>query len=384
MNNLMKHNSYPQKRGHVVVGMSGGVDSSVTVHLLKEQGYNVTGVTMKIWDGVSFPSKESKRSCFGPYESLRIKETEAVARYLDIPFQVIDVSSDYRNTVLDYFSFDYMNGRTPNPCVICNRYIKFALLPLKLRETGIQFDYFATGHYARITYDESCKRFLLKRGKDLHKDQSYFLHLLTQEQLAHTLFPLGEMKKEEVRDIGRSINLSVAEKSESQDFISTDQYPSLFSDKPEPGPIFDSAGNDLGQHRGIIHYTIGQRKGLRLAFGKPRYVIKIDAEKNALVIGSKKETYSNRLIAKNINWIAFDSLTESMRVKTRIRFKHKEADSLLEPINDTSVQVIFDEPQSAITPGQMAVFYNDDTVLGGGTIVSDSPKFQSRLFKLND
>ncbi len=351
----------------VVVGMSGGVDSSVAAVLLKDQGYEVTGVTMRIWDGESAAVEGKRHGCYGPGEREDIEDAQKVADILGIPLHIVDLTKEYKAEVLDYFCNEYLSGRTPNPCVRCNRRIKFDALIGKARDSGIEFDCFATGHYARIEHDESNRRYLLKKARDLAKDQSYFLFALSQEQLSRSLFPVGIYKKEEVRKIAADIGLGVHDKPESQNFISGG-YSSLVG-SARPGPMLDSQGNTLGEHRGIAFYTIGQRSGLGISFGEPLYVVDIDRERNAIVVGTKKEVYGDELIATDFNWISIDPPQQSIELKARLRYRHQEADAVVTPLlGGGRVHVKFKQPQMAITPGQAIVFYDGEIVVGGGTI----------------
>jgi len=351
----------------VVVAMSGGVDSSVAAALLKEKGYEVTGVTMKIWGGEALPGDSTRHGCYGPGEEEDLEDARKVAYALRIPFYTFDLRQEYRVEVLDYFSHEYLLGRTPNPCIRCNRRVKFDALLRKARDSGLEFDYFATGHYARVEYDEGKRRYLLKKAGDMAKDQSYFLFALSQEQLGNSLFPLGNHAKEEVGKTARDLGLGVDHKPESQDFVAGD-YSSLLGEVAKPGPILDKEGEILGEHRGIPFYTIGQRKGLGISAGVPLYVIAIDPERNAIVAGSKEEVYGDELVASELNWIAIEELKRPIEVKAKIRYLHKEAEAIVIPLDEDKVRVKFREPQMAITPGQAVVFYDDDTVIGGGTI----------------
>lgn len=351
----------------VVVAMSGGVDSSVAAALLRNQGHEVIGVTMKVWSGELLPKTRTRHGCYGPEEAEDTENARMVAQILGIPFHTLDLRREYQSEVLDYFCQQYLSGRTPNPCVRCNRRIKFDALVKKARASGIDFDYLATGHYARVEYDESRRRYLLKKARDLIKDQSYFLSFLSQEQLGRSLFPLGNFTKEEVRGMASHLGLGVENKTESQNFISG-SYSSLVNAKAQPGPILDRQGNVLGQHQGIPFYTIGQRKGLGISAGDALYVTAIDPGRNAIVVGNKGELYGDELMASEVNWMAVDRLGQPVEAKAKIRYLHKEAEAVIIPLDKDKVYVKFKEPQMAITPGQAVVFYDGDTVIGGATI----------------
>jgi len=351
----------------VAVAMSGGVDSSVAAALLKEKGYEVIGVTMKVWDGETLPANGTRHACYGPGEEEDLEDARKVAQVLGIPLNIFDLRQEYKIEVLDYFCHEYLSGRTPNPCIRCNRRVKFDALLSKARDTGIEFDYFATGHYARVEHDESRSRYLLKKAKDMAKDQSYFLFALSQEQLSNSLFPLGNHTKEEVRKMARDLELGIDDKPESQDFFAGD-YSSLLGKVARPGPILNKEGEILGEHRGIPFYTIGQRKGLGISSKEPLYVTAIDQGKNVIVVGPKEEVYGDELVAMELNWIAIEELSRPVDLKAKIRYLHKEAEAMVIPLDEDKVHVKFKEPQMAITPGQAVVFYDDDTVIGGGTI----------------
>ena len=310
--------------------------------------------------------KEARHGCYGPEEEEDIEDARSVAHALNIPFHVLDLRREYQADVLDYFRKEYLRGRTPNPCVRCNPRVKLGAMVAKARDNGIAFDCFATGHYARVEYDGGKGRYLLKKARDASKDQSYFLCYLSQEQLGHCLFPLGDYTKEEVRSKARALGLDVRDKAESQDFIAGD-YLSVLGVAAQPGPITDRRGNVLGEHRGIPFYTIGQRKGLGIAAREPLYVTAIDRERNTIVVGTKEEVYGDELVASDLNWIAIEGLERPARMKARIRYLHQEAEALVTTLDD-GVRVRFDQPQMAITPGQTVAFYDDDVVVGGGTI----------------
>lgn len=351
----------------VIIGLSGGVDSSVAAYLLKQQGYDVTGVTMSIWDGKPSLIPSGKHACYGPDENAEIEEARKLASILDIPYQVFDCSQKYKTLVLDYFREEYLSGRTPNPCVKCNQLIKFGMLPDMAKMEGLDFDYFATGHYAIVELNAQRKRFLLKKGVDPRKDQTYFIYRLTQEQLSKILFPIGNMTKQEVKEIAAKINIPLSEKEESQDFYSGD-YRDLLDIKNTPGDIVNRKGNILGKHKGFWNFTIGQRKGLGVAYSEPLYVLSLDKEKNTVIVGIREEVMNSSFIVNDLNWIAFESLTEPMEVNVKIRSAQNAASARIEPFEKDSVKVTFYLPKDSITPGQSAVFYQDDLVLGGGVI----------------
>jgi tRNA-uridine 2-sulfurtransferase len=351
----------------VAVGLSGGVDSSVAAALLKEKGYDVVGLCMETYDGSLDIKASEKHACYGSDEKDDIESATSVCKALGIPFHVIDLKREFKDRVIGYFRDEYLKGRTPNPCIVCNRNLKFGFLLEKAKMGGIDFDYFATGHYSRVVESEG--RFFLNRPVDRSKDQTYFLYSLTQEQLSRVMFPLGDYTKKEVRKIAAALGLKTSDRPESQDFISGNDYTPLFTiGEVAPGDIVDEKGNVLGRHNGIIHYTIGQRKGLGIAAARPVYVSKIDADKNRIVVSEKEALLSAGLIASGINLIAVEKLEGPCKAKVKIRLQHAGADAVVSPYKNNNVKIMFDEPQISVTPGQSAVFYVDDSVLGGGII----------------
>jgi tRNA-specific 2-thiouridylase len=351
----------------VVVAMSGGVDSSTAAWLLKEKGYEVIGATMCI--GTPDRSETGGNRCCGFSD---IEDARRVAIQLGIPFYVFQFREEFEKEIIDYFCSEYQRGRTPNPCIRCNEKLKFGTFLKKAMELG--GDYVATGHYARLELDEESGQYLLKKGIDRKKDQSYVLFSLSQDQLRHTLFPLGELKKEEVRKMAFETGLRVHDKPESQEvcFIPEDSYHYFLSerlkDSAGPGPIIDREGKILGRHKGIPFYTIGQRRGLRLAKGKPLYVIGMDREKNAIIVGEEREVYQDTFRVNSLNWIHSEKMSSSLTAQVKIRYNHSGAEAVLSLKGKDEWEVRFETAQKAITPGQAAVFYDGDTVLGGGWI----------------
>lgn len=358
----------------VLLAMSGGIDSAVSAILLQDQGYEVVGATMSLHD----PSGEDRgirSGCFGPLDIVNKQMLAKVCDLLNIECIWINLRPEFEREVLNYYRSTYLRGCTPNPCVICNHILKFDLLPRRIRDMGVEFDHFATGHYARTRYSGESERWQLLKAADPLKDQSYFLCLLSQEQLASTLFPLGDLTKDQVRAIAQDRGLDfLLTKAESQDFVKEEDHPLLFDpEQIKPGDMLDPEGNVIGQHRGLIHYTIGQRRHLGISgMTEPWYVTGLDVENNRLSVGPLNCLYKNHLVATNVNWISIPSITEETRAETKIRLAHNPATCTLKPLDDISVEVIFDEPQLSVTPGQFAVFYQGDVLWGGGTIVNNT------------
>ena len=354
----------------VVVGMSGGVDSSVAAWLLKEQGYDVIGVTMQIWQDEEPEVQEENGGCCG---LSAVDDARRVAERLEIPYYVMNFKKEFKENVMDYFVQEYIGGKTPNPCIACNRFVKWESL-LK-RSMDIGADYIATGHYARIEKLEN-GRFALRKSATAAKDQTYALYNLTQHQLAHTLMPVGEYTKDEIRAIAEKIGLTVANKPDSQEicFIPDHDYAKFIEENTDchlpEGNFVDKDGNILGRHQGITHYTVGQRKGLNLAMGRPVFVTAIRPETNEVVIGDNEDVFSRRLTCSKLNWMAVDGLPgEGMKVTAKIRYSHKGAPCMIRFIGEDLVECVFDDPQRAATPGQAVVFYDGEYVVGGGTIL---------------
>lgn len=348
----------------VVVAMSGGVDSSVAAALLKEQGYEVIGLTMHHWDACV--NDGHGESC---YSNTAVLEAEKIASQLQIPFYSVNFETDFRQHVVRRFCDEYFVGRTPNPCIVCNKKVKFGLLLEKALELG--GDYLATGHYVRLAEDDGT--LLIRKGADLTKDQSYFLFTLNQQQLHRCLFPLGDLTKQQVRDHAARFGLQIAQKDESQDicFIPDGDYVSFLEQESGAGKlngdIVHVSGKVLAQHQGIYRYTIGQRKGLGIGWTEPLYVLGIDAEKKKVIVGEKKYLSQTEMMVSQCCW-SIPEPTESFSTSCRIRYRHTEVPATVEPLNGGRVKVVFDSPQNGVTPGQAAVFYADDLVVGGGWI----------------
>ena len=365
----------------IAVAMSGGVDSSAAAALLQKQGHELVGFTMQLWDqnrninvdehGDSLPSRCC--SLDDVYDARRVAES------LEFPFYVLNLQREFEDSVVEPFIQSYLAGETPIPCVACNSRLKFASLDRMAQ--SLDCEKVATGHYARVVYDEAADRYRLFRGRNYAKDQSYFLWELTQDQLSRAYFPLGEMYKEEVRDIARDANLYTANKPESQEicFVPDGKY-SEFIDRylahegrsdelPRGGEIVDAAGAVIGDHTGIHRYTVGQRRGLGIANEKPLYVLQIERAKNQIVVGEADELESKEFTARGVNWIALNEPSEPVRANVKVRYRHERAPATIFPLDDQRARIVFDQPQRAITPGQATIFYDGDEVVGGGWIM---------------
>ena len=353
----------------VVIGMSGGVDSSVAAYLLKEMGYEVIGVTMQIWQEENQYDQEENGGCCG---LTAVEDARRVANDLEIPYYVMNFRKEFQKHVIDYFVDDYLNGRTPNPCIACNRYVKWEALLNRGKELGA--DYIATGHYAQIEQLPN-GRYAIKHSATKAKDQTYALYNLTQEQLKNTLMPVGAYTKEEIRDMAKNINLQIAEKADSQDicFVPDGDYASFIKnetnkDIPE-GNFVSLDGKVLGKHKGIIHYTVGQRKGLGLSLGKPAFVIEIRPETNEVVIGSNEDSMTYEVRANKLNFMSVADIEGEVRAFAKIRYNHKGAWCTVKRTGEDEILCVFDEMVRAVTPGQALVLYDGDYVMGGGTIL---------------
>ena len=356
-----------EKKTRVVVGMSGGVDSSAAAALLLEQGYDVIGITLKLWPQDCVNRAEDK--CCGPQA---VTDARAVSHKLNIPYYLVDEAAEFQAQVINYFAEEYKAGRTPNPCVMCNEKLKFGTLISRARKLGAEL--VATGHFARTEKCRDTGRTLLKRGKDPRKDQSYFLFSLKQEQLAQTIFPLGEMTKSDTRELARECELKTADKEESMEicFVPDRDYGKFLQQaklaEKHTGDIVDVHGRVLGQHDGIEFYTIGQRKGLGLSHPTPLYVIELDAARNRVIVGDDTQLDRDEFTVERCNWIPFAAPPATLRALVKIRYNHPGTLATITPGEQGTAHIKLDTPQRAITPGQASVFYQDDLVLGGGWI----------------
>lgn len=352
-------NKFREKK--VVVGLSGGVDSSVAALLLKNDGYDVIGVTMNLLQSDSTA------------HSSALIDAQKVASKLNIPFYVLDLKDEFKKYVIDYFAKEYIKGRTPNPCIVCNKYLKFGLMLKKAKEL-FDADYIATGHYAKVDYNKETTRFYLKNSVNMEKDQTYALYTLSQEQLSHTLMPLGDYTKDEIRKIATENDLVTANKKDSQEicFVEDNDYAEFIKNKynyvPIAGEFVDTTGNKYGMHKGIIHYTVGQRRGLGLSLKSPLYVKRVDTKTHEVILCPKQELFSDSLICSDVNLMAISELNMPTRAQVKIRYSAPKVNATLIPLDNGDIKVVFDEPARAITPGQAVVFYNNNILLGGGII----------------
>jgi tRNA-specific 2-thiouridylase len=360
----------------ILVGLSGGVDSSVAALILKQQGHEVIGATMSIWgkDGMALKSGH-RNACYGPDEKEDIEEARRIAAQIGIPYHVFNCVEDYEKIVLENFKSEYIQGRTPNPCIWCNALVKFGVLPHMAKVNGIEFDKFATGHYARIENANettletlTLKDYILKRGVAPHKDQSYFLYRLKQEQLANIILPLGGYTKEQIREIAKTNGLDVAEKPDSQDFYDGD-YNELLGVEEKCGNIVDTQGKVLGTHKGIWNYTIGQRKGIGISSTEPLYVLELKKDTNEVVVGTADKTFKDVLTAENLNWVSIVPPQQEFKALAKIRSTQQPTEVTVIPQGD-SIKVKFDNMQKSIAIGQSVVLYHDDIVLGGGVVAT--------------
>lgn len=359
-------------KNRVVVGMSGGVDSTVAAYQLKQMGYEVIGVNMRLWQD-DFLEDAHLLKDGGCCSLSSVEDARRVCEQIGIPFYALDFKGVFKETVVDYFIDAYQNGETPNPCIACNKYVKFEALLEKAHQLGAY--YVATGHYAKISYDESLDRYIIEKASAVAKDQTYALYNLTQEQLKHILMPLSEFNsKEDVRAIAAQFDVQMSRKSDSQEicFVPDQDYVGFLKRNGDfdivPGDFVDTEGNSLGKHQGIVNYTVGQRKGLGLTFGKPMYVVDIDPDFNKVVLGEGDAVFKATLWAKDINFIPFEDIDAPFKCEAKIRYSAKPASCTITRHGEL-VEVVFDEPQRAVTPGQAVVFYNGELLVGGGTII---------------
>ncbi|MBE6447965.1 MAG: tRNA 2-thiouridine(34) synthase MnmA [Alphaproteobacteria bacterium] len=355
----------------ILVGLSGGVDSSVVACLLHDAGHEVIGATMSIWHkDMAINMPVGAKSCFSPHEEQDIASARNLCQKLGIPYHVIDCTEQYQKIVLSNFKSEYLQGRTPNPCVVCNSKIKFDALPLSAQAQGIEFDKFATGHYAKVSYNPITNRYCLQKAQDCQKDQSYFLYRLQQEQLQRILMPLGEYSKDDVRAIARKYGLDVSDKPDSQDFYSGD-INDILQVEPQKGNFVDKNGKILGQHQGIWNFTIGQRRGLGISADRPLYVVAINKDSNEVVLGYDEDCQRQSLIASNWSWLSVANLDAKQEVYIKLRSSQSAFEAEYTALSEGRAQLNFTSPQKAIASGQSVVLYDaNGYVLGGGIIES--------------
>ncbi|NDL66190.1 tRNA 2-thiouridine(34) synthase MnmA [Anaerotalea alkaliphila] len=362
------------EKKRVVVGMSGGVDSSVAAYLLKEQGYDVVGVTMQIWQDEDPEQVQENGGCCG---LTAVDDARRVANALGIPYYVMNFKKPFEENVIDYFVREYLEGRTPNPCIACNRYVKWE--SLLERSLAIGAEYIATGHYAKVVRLEN-GRYALEQSATLEKDQTYALYNLNQEQLARTLMPVGDYTKEEVRQMAEKISVRIANKPDSQEicFVPDKDYAGFIERHTgapsKEGDFVDLEGRVLGRHKGIAHYTVGQRKGLGLSLGRPCFVVEIRPQTGEVVVGTDQDVYAIGCIADRLNFMPFEQLEGTLRVQGKVRYNQKASDCTVRMIGEDRLECIFDTPQRAVTPGQALVLYDKNLVVGGGTILASIKK----------
>ena len=361
-------------RKRIAVGLSGGIDSAVTAALLLREGHEVCAVTMQFWTGRIKLQPNGRAACFGPGEAEDIDAARDVASFLGIPHKVIPLAEEYEEKVLNYYRREYLAGRTPNPCIVCNALVKFGALWDSLERFGINCDWLAMGHYAQVDHDAVTGMFRLRQGIDASKDQSYFLHRLNQSQLARILLPLGARLKCDVIAEAKNLGIPrVTDKPESQDFIESDDHAALFDvRKIRPGPIVDADGKVIGTHRGLIHYTIGQRDGLGICAGQRMYVKEIRTDTNTIIIAERDDMFRPEAEVTDVHWIRGTPPEKEGKEFTclvRLRYRHTGAQAKVTLADEKRARIVFNEPQFAVTPGQAAVFYHDDEVLGGGWIL---------------
>ncbi|MDR1694417.1 MAG: tRNA 2-thiouridine(34) synthase MnmA [Lactobacillaceae bacterium] len=350
----------------VLAGLSGGVDSSLAALLLKEQGYDVIGATMAIFDKSGPIGRAIGNACYDAHEKDDIEETKAIAAKIGIPFIVCDCVDDYKKLILKYFREEYLAGRTPNPCVKCNYLMKFGILPEMVKKQGVNFDFFATGHYAQVEYSDEYEQYVLKKGIDPKKDQSYFLYRLSQEQLSTIILPMGKFTKAETRKMAKERGLEVHDKPDSQDFYSGD-YNDIIGEPEREGNIVDKEGNILGKHKGFWNYTLGQRKGLGIAFSEPLYVIGLNPKQNEVIAGIEENTFNKGCIVKDASFI-LPIPQGGEKLQAKIRSSQQPCEVIITKATEKEFEIEFVNMQKAVAPGQSCVLYKNDLVVGGGII----------------